>query len=154
MPQTVCCGTMPGFPAIDTSGAMADTWLDQVKWDSNGLVPAIAQDASSGAILMVAWMNREALTLTAQEGRAVYWSRSRQKLWRKGEESGHQQDVRELRLDCDADVIVLKVEQRGGIACHTGRKSCFFRVLRDGEWQTVDPVLKNPDDIYSGHSHD
>jgi phosphoribosyl-AMP cyclohydrolase len=125
-----------------------ESWLNDVNWDSNGLVPAIAQDADSGAILMVAWMNREALALTAQEGRAVYWSRSRKKLWRKGEESGHQQDVRELRLDCDSDVIVLKVEQRGGIACHTGRKSCFFRVLRDGEWHTVDPVLKNPDEIY------
>lgn len=132
---------------------MADSWLNEVKWDSNGLVPAIAQDAGTGAILMVAWMNREALALTAQEGRAVYWSRSRKKLWRKGEESGHQQDVLELRLDCDSDVIVLKVEQRGGIACHTGRKSCFFRVLRDGVWHTVDPVLKNPDEIY-GASND
>jgi phosphoribosyl-AMP cyclohydrolase len=129
---------------------MPESWLNDVKWDSSGLVPAIAQDADTGAILMVAWMNREALALTAQEGRAVYWSRSRQKLWRKGEESGHQQDVRELRLDCDGDVIVLKVEQRGGIACHTGRKSCFFRVLRNGEWQTVDPVVKNPDEIYGG----
>lgn len=127
---------------------MADSWLNDVNWDSSGLVPAIAQEASTGAILMVAWMNREALTLTALEGRAVYWSRSRQKLWRKGEESGHQQDVSELRLDCDGDVIVLQVEQRGGIACHTGRKSCFFRVLRDGEWHTVDPVVKNPDEIY------
>jgi phosphoribosyl-AMP cyclohydrolase len=133
---------------------MADSWLNEVKWDSNGLVPAIAQDASTGAILMVAWMNPEALMLTAQEARAVYWSRSRQKLWRKGEESGHQQDVLELRLDCDSDVIVLKVEQRGGIACHTGRKSCFFRVLRAGEWCTVDPVMKNPDEIYGASSND
>lgn len=124
------------------------TWLDEVNWNADGLVPAIAQDSSTGDILMVAWMNREALSLTAQEGRAVYWSRSRKKLWRKGEESGHQQDVHEVRLDCDNDVIVLKVEQRGGIACHTGRRSCFFRVLRDGQWQTVDPVLKNPNDIY------
>ncbi len=127
---------------------LAADWLDTVNWNTDGLVPAIAQDAATGDILMMAWMNREALALTAREGRAVYWSRSRQKLWRKGEESGHQQDVRELRLDCDSDVIVLKVEQRGGIACHTGRRSCFFRVLRDGQWQTVDPVLKNPENIY------
>jgi len=126
----------------------AADWLDDVKWNAEGLVPAIAQDAATGDILMVAWMNREALALTAREGRAVYWSRSRNKLWRKGEESGHQQDVREVRLDCDSDVIVLKVEQRGGIACHTGRRSCFFRVLRDGQWQTVDPVLKDPETIY------
>ena len=125
-----------------------DNWLNEVNWNSDGLVPAIAQDAATGDILMVAWMNREALALTAREGRAVYWSRSRKKLWRKGEESGHQQDVREVRLDCDNDVIVLKVEQRGGIACHTGRRSCFFRVLRDGQWQTVDPVLKDPHTIY------
>lgn len=123
-------------------------WLDEVNWNADGLVPAIAQDAGSGDILMVAWMNREALQLTTREGRAVYWSRSRQKLWRKGEESGHQQDVREVRLDCDGDVIVLKVEQRGGIACHTGRRSCFFRMLRDGEWHTVEPVLKDPETIY------
>lgn len=123
-------------------------WLDDVNWNADGLVPAIAQDTATGDILMVAWMNREALSLTAQEGRAVYWSRSRKKLWRKGEESGHQQNVHELRLDCDNDVIVLKVEQCGGIACHTGRRSCFFRVLRDGEWQTVDPVLKDPKNIY------
>jgi len=122
----------------DTS-ALSNTraLLDAVHWDANGLVPAIAQDASTGEVLMMAWMNREALQLTAQEARAVYWSRSRQKLWRKGEESGHQQQVLELRLDCDGDVIVLKVEQRGGIACHTGRRSCFFRVWRDGEWQVV-----------------
>ena len=126
----------------------AANWLDEVNWNADGLVPAIAQDTATGDILMVAWMNREALALTAQEGRAVYWSRSRKKLWRKGEESGHQQDVHEVRLDCDNDVIVLKVEQRGGIACHTGRRSCFFRVLRDGQWHTVDPVLKNPTDIY------
>ena len=123
-------------------------WLNEVNWNSDGLVPAIAQDAATGDILMLAWMNREALALTAREGRAVYWSRSRKKLWRKGEASGHQQDVREVRLDCDNDVIVLKVEQRGGIACHTGRRSCFFRVLRDGQWQTVDPVLKDPETIY------
>lgn len=136
---------MPNTVISDTGPA---SWLDEVNWNSDGLVPAIAQDAASGDILMVAWMNREALSLTASEGRAVYWSRSRKKLWRKGEESGHQQDVHEVRLDCDNDVIVLKVEQRGGIACHTGRRSCFFRVLRDGVWQTVDPVLKDPDQIY------
>jgi phosphoribosyl-AMP cyclohydrolase len=129
---------------------MPDTtaWLDEVNWDANGLIPAIAQDAATGDILMVAWMNREALTLTAAEGRAVYWSRSRRKLWRKGEDSGHVQQLRELRLDCDNDVIVLKVEQLGGIACHTGRRSCFYRVLRDGQWLTVDPVLKDPQSIY------
>lgn len=127
-------------------------WLDEVHWDANGLIPAIAQDSVSGDVLMVAWMNREALALTAREGRAVYWSRSRQKLWRKGEESGHVQQLRELRLDCDSDVIVLKVEQIGGVACHTGRRSCFFRVLRDGEWHTVDPVLKDPASIYGGHA--
>lgn len=129
---------------------MSDTnaWLDEVNWDANGLIPAIAQDAASGDILMVAWMNREALALTAAEGRAIYWSRSRKKLWRKGEDSGHVQQLRELRLDCDNDVIVMKVEQIGGIACHTGRRSCFFRVLRDGQWQTVDPVLKDPQSIY------
>ena len=125
-----------------------DSWLNEVQWDARGLVPAIAQDSASGDILMVAWMNREALALTRAEGRAIYWSRSRNKLWRKGEESGHVQTVREIRLDCDSDVIVLKVEQQGGIACHTGRRSCFFRVLRDGQWHSVDPVLKNPDEIY------
>ena len=130
-------------------------WLDTVKWDAQGLVPAIAQDAASGEILMVAWMNREALEETARTGRGVYWSRSRNKLWRKGEESGHVQKLHELRLDCDADVIVLQVEQLGGIACHTGRESCFYRVYRDGAWQTVDEQLKNPDAIYhKAHSHE
>lgn len=124
------------------------SFLDSVAWDDRGLAPAIAQDHRSGRILMVAWMNREALALTAQEQRAVYWSRSRNKLWRKGEESGHVQQVHEVRLDCDNDVIVLQVEQLGGIACHTGRESCFYQVLRDGEWQAVDPVLKNPEEIY------
>tara|TARA_R110001592_G_scaffold363321_1_gene683774 strand:- start:41258 stop:41650 length:393 start_codon:yes stop_codon:yes gene_type:complete len=124
-------------------------FLDDITWNEDGLLPAVAQDAITGRILMVAWMNREALSLTAKEQRAVYWSRSRKKLWRKGEESGHVQHVKEIRLDCDSDVIVLNIEQVGGIACHTGRESCFYRVLRDGEWQTVDPVLKNPDDIYS-----
>ncbi|QQD20394.1 phosphoribosyl-AMP cyclohydrolase [Venatoribacter cucullus] len=124
------------------------SWLDAVKWDSDGLVPAIAQDYRSGRILMMAWMNREALELTVTENRAIYYSRSRQKLWRKGEESGHVQKLHEVRLDCDADVIVLQVEQIGGIACHTGRESCFYKVWRDGEWVTVDPVLKDPHDIY------
>ena len=124
------------------------SWLDRVKWDAGGLVPAIAQDRQSGRVLMVAWMNREALAETARRREAVYWSRSRRKLWHKGEESGHVQAVHEIRLDCDADVIVLQVEQRGGIACHTGRESCFYRVLNDGAWQEVDPVLKDPSHIY------
>jgi phosphoribosyl-AMP cyclohydrolase len=123
-------------------------WLDEVKWDADGLVPAIAQEASSDRILMVAWMNREALAETAATGRAVYWSRSRGRLWRKGEESGHVQTVRELRLDCDADVVLLKVEQQGGIACHTGRHSCFFRRYQDGRWEVVEAVLKDPESIY------
>jgi phosphoribosyl-AMP cyclohydrolase len=124
-------------------------WLDEVHWDANGLIPAIAQDFRSGRVLMVAWMNREALALTVQEGRAIYWSRSRAKLWRKGEESGHVQKLHELRLDCDGDVVTLQVEQVGGIACHTGRESCFYRRLVDGQWETVDAVLKDPDTIYS-----
>ena len=123
-------------------------WLDEVKWTSDGLVPAIAQDAADSSVLMVAWMNREALGLTVETGHAVYWSRSRKKLWHKGEESGHQQIIKELRLDCDNDVILLKVEQLGGIACHTGRHDCFFKIYRDGEWIEVEPVLKNPEDIY------
>lgn len=125
-----------------------NNWLDSVKWDSNGLVPAIAQDAQSGRILMMAWMNREALQRSAELNQAVYWSRSRNRLWHKGETSGHVQHLSEIRLDCDADVIVLQVEQVGGIACHTGRESCFYRVLKDGEWQVVDAVLKDPKDIY------
>lgn len=123
-------------------------WLDEIRWDENGLAPAIAQDAKSGRILMVAWMNRESLAQTAEKGEAVYWSRSRSKLWHKGEESGHVQKIKEIRLDCDEDVIVLQVEQKGGIACHTGRESCFYRVLRDGAWESVDPVLKDPSEIY------
>jgi phosphoribosyl-AMP cyclohydrolase len=125
-----------------------EDWLDAIKWTDDGLVPAIAQDAGDGKILMVAWMNREALALTAREGRAVYWSRSRQQLWRKGEESGHRQQVKEIRLDCDNDVIVLQVEQEGGIACHTGRRSCFFQRLDSGRWVAVEPVLKDPGTIY------
>ena len=123
-------------------------FLDQVTWNSDGLVPAIAQDAESGQILMVAWMNREALELTVSENRAIYWSRSRQKLWRKGEESGNVQPLKELRIDCDNDVILMQVEQLGGIACHTGRVSCFYSVLRDGQWQAVDAVIKDPTEIY------
>lgn len=123
-------------------------WLDDVNWNSDGLVPAIAQDAHTGRILMMAWMNREALKLSAELGHAVYWSRSRNKLWHKGESSGHVQQLREIRLDCDEDVIVLQVEQIGGIACHTGRESCFYRVLNNGQWQVADPVLKDPSDIY------
>lgn len=124
------------------------SWLDDVGWDGAGLVAAVAQDATSGRVLTVAWMNREALAATAAEGRAVYWSRSRRRLWRKGEESGHVQRVREIRLDCDGDAIVLLVEQVGGIACHTGRVSCFYRRLTDDHWETLDPVLKDPKDIY------
>src|SRR5271169_5786039 len=127
---------------------MNDTWLNKVNWSADGLVAAIAQDAASGRVLMVAWMDREALKRTAESGEAIYWSRSRKKLWRKGEESGHTQKVRELRLDCDADAILLKVDQVGGIACHTGRESCFFRKLENGRWVTTDPVLKDPADIY------
>jgi len=126
-----------------------ENWLDQVKWNSAGLVAAIAQDVSSGRILMMAWMNREALALTVQEQVAVYYSRSRQKLWRKGETSGHVQKLHELRLDCDADAVVLQVEQVGGIACHTGRESCFYQVYREGAWHPVDAVLKDPADIYA-----
>ncbi|MGB5538603.1 MAG: phosphoribosyl-AMP cyclohydrolase [Gammaproteobacteria bacterium] len=125
-----------------------EDWLDEIRWDANGLVPAIAQDAADGRILMVAWMNREALRLTAEDKTAVYWSRSRRKLWHKGEESGHVQQVREIRLDCDNDVIVLQVEQLGGIACHTGRRSCFYQRLENGRWASVEPVLKDPDSIY------
>jgi|TARA_B110000914_G_C15057264_1_gene262399 phosphoribosyl-AMP cyclohydrolase len=124
------------------------TYLDEIAWNSDGLAPAIAQDADTGLILMVAWMNREALALTVNENRAVYWSRSRQKLWRKGEESGNVQQLQELRLDCDNDVIMMRVEQIGGIACHTGRGSCFYRVLRDGQWQTIDAVIKDPRELY------
>lgn len=117
--------------------------LDAVKWNGDGLVPAIAQDADNGRVLMLAWMNREALALTVAEGRAVYWSRSRCTLWRKGESSGHVQTVREIRLDCDGDTVLLQVQQAGGIACHTGRQSCFYQVLRDGAWRTVDPILQD-----------
>ena len=123
-------------------------WLEQIKWNEHGLVPVIAQETGSGTVLMVAWMNRESLALTVKTGSAVYWSRSRNRLWRKGEESGHQQIVRELRLDCDHDVILMQVEQKGGIACHTGRHHCFFQRLEDGQWRTVEPQLKDPKLIY------
>ena len=123
-------------------------WLDEIAWDDRGLVPAIAQDHDSGEVLMVAWMNREALRLTVEQGRAVYWSRSRRKLWFKGEESGHQQRLHEIRIDCDADVVLLQVEQVGGIACHTGRRRCFFRILKQGKWQIDEEIIKNPDEIY------
>ena len=130
------------------------TWLDAVKWDDKGLVTAIAQDATSGRVLMVAWMNRASLQLTADTQIAHYWSRSRNRLWKKGEESGHLQTVKELRLDCDGDVIVMQIEQAGGIACHTGRESCFYRVFKQGQWETVDSVLKDPNSIYQhGHGH-
>ncbi len=119
-------------------------FLDVVAWNADGLAPAIAQDAASKRVLMMAWMNRESLALTVAEGRAVYWSRSRQKLWRKGESSGHVQTIREIRLDCDNDAILLSVEQVEGIACHTGRQACFYQVLKSGQWQPVDPVLKDP----------
>jgi phosphoribosyl-AMP cyclohydrolase len=129
-------------------------WLDEVAWDDQGLVPAIAQDAVSGEVLMFAWMNREALALTAETGHAVYWSRSRGRLWHKGEESGHMQKVLELRVDCDKDVVLLRIEQIGGIACHTGRRSCFFNRLESSGWQDVEPVLKDPKLIYGDKSRD
>ncbi len=124
-------------------------WIDEIKWDADGLVPAIAQEAGSGEVLMMAWMNRDSLLQTAEQGEAVYWSRSRQKLWHKGESSGHVQKVKSIRLDCDADVILLEVEQLGAIACHTGRHRCFYRKLEKDEWLTTDPVIKDPEEIYS-----
>jgi len=127
---------------------MKDDWLDKVNWAQDGLVPAVAQEAGSGKVLTVAWMNREALGRTAQSGEAHYWSRSRGKLWRKGETSGHVQRVKSIRLDCDEDVILLEVEQKGGIACHTGRHSCFFQRLEADRWVVIEPVLKDPRDIY------
>ena len=127
---------------------MTYKWLNDIKWDEQGLVPVIAQDAASGDVLMFAWMNRDALEQTIATGQAVYWSRSRRKLWHKGEESGHFQKVLEIRADCDRDVILMKIEQVGGIACHTGRRSCFFNKLDAGRWQDVEPVLKDPQEIY------
>ena len=126
-------------------------WLDDIRWDGDGLVPVIAQEAASGDVLMFAWMNRDALAETAASGRAVYWSRSRARLWRKGEESGHVQQVHDIRMDCDNDVLLIKVTQLGhepGIACHTGRHSCFYQRLQNDTWQAVEPVLKDPESIY------
>jgi len=128
---------------------MSEQWLNEIQWTEDGLVPVIAQEAESGQILMFAWMNRESLKLTVETGHAVYWSRSRKKLWHKGEESGNQQVVKEIRLDCDNDVILISVEQRGGIACHTGRHHCFFRKYQQGEWLVTEPVLKDPEEIYA-----
>lgn len=123
-------------------------WLEEIAWTGDGLVPAIAQDADSGEVLMMAWMSRESLDRTVREGEAVYWSRSRARLWKKGERSGHVQKVREVRVDCDGDTVLLKVEQRGGIACHTGRRHCFFRRLEEGAWAETEPVLRDPQDMY------
>ncbi len=128
---------------------MSQVWLDEIKWTDDGLVPAIAQDAKTGKVMMLAWMNRDSLAETVATGYAVYWSRSRKKLWRKGEASGHQQLVKSINLDCDADVILMEIEQQGGIACHTGRESCFYRRFQDGVWKTVAPVLKDPAEIYA-----
>jgi len=125
-----------------------EVWLEQIHWTEEGLVPAIAQDVDSGRALMFAWMNRESLRMTVDTGEAVYWSRSRRRLWRKGESSGNVQRVRELRLDCDGDVLLLEVEQIGGVACHTGRESCFYRRLEEAGWRDIDPVLMNPDEMY------
>lgn len=125
-----------------------NNWLDEVKWTSDGLVPAIAQDHQTGQVLMMAWMNREALETTINENRAVYYSRSRKKLWRKGEESGHVQELKELRIDCDSDVVLMQVDQIGGIACHTGRHHCWYKRLEAGEWQSVEPIIKSSEEIY------
>lgn len=127
---------------------MSLAWLDEIQWTDDSLVPVIAQQHDTGRVVMFAWMNRESLALTVETGFAVYWSRSRQRLWRKGEESGHQQKVIDMQLDCDADVILLQIEQQGGIACHTGRQSCFYRRLQNGQWQTTEAVLKDPQQIY------
>ena len=124
-------------------------WLNQVKWNEDGLVPVIAQETGTGQVLTLAWMNRESLALTLETGHAVYWSRSRQKLWHKGETSGHQQQVKSIRIDCDYDAVLLEVEQLGGIACHTGRHHCFYLRLENNEWVSADPVLKDPKEIYS-----
>jgi len=132
-----------------TSTDLNPHYSDALKWDKDGLMPAIAQDHETGEVLMVAWMNAESLRLSNEEGRAIYWSRSRQKLWRKGEESGHVQVIHSMHIDCDADVLLLKVEQKGNIACHTGRRSCFYRKLEDNQWQTTAPVIKDPATIYA-----
>ncbi len=155
VPAAVSVSKVSGAPAAaGTQGEPAapdvhsDAWLDEIVWGADGLVPVIAQDAASGRVLMCAWANRDALRETAQTGLAVYWSRSRRRRWQKGEESGHVQRVREMRLDCDADVVLLAIEQEGGIACHTGRERCFYRLLRAGQWVPTDPVLKDPTLIY------
>ncbi|SFI49383.1 phosphoribosyl-AMP cyclohydrolase [Nitrosomonas sp. Nm34] len=127
---------------------MSDAWLNKINWSADGLIPVIAQDEKSGKVLMVAWMNREAVKLTVETGEAVYWSRSRKKIWRKGEESGHVQKVKAIYLDCDEDVILLTIEQMGGIACHTGRLSCFFNKLEGDQWVVVTPIIKDPTEIY------
>ena len=127
---------------------MNESWLEEVRWNADGLVPVIAQGADDGKLLMFAWMNRESLAASVEKGEAVYWSRSRQRLWHKGESSGHVQKIVDMRLDCDNDAILLKVEQQGGIACHTGRESCFYKQLVNGKWLDVEPVLKHPEDIY------
>ena len=142
------------YPAPLSGPAQDETRELRPKFDEHGLIAAIAQDADTGEVLMLAWMNAEALDQTLATGRAVYWSRSRNRLWRKGEESGHVQKLHELRLDCDEDVVILQVEQVGGIACHTGRESCFYRRLHDDSWETVDPVLKAPDAIYAAAGKD
>ncbi|MFT5504207.1 MAG: phosphoribosyl-AMP cyclohydrolase [Gammaproteobacteria bacterium] len=123
-------------------------WLSDIKWNEDGLLPAIAQDASTGEVLMMAWMNEGSLQLSVEKGEAVYWSRSRRKLWHKGEESGHTQIIEDIRLDCDSDVILLKIRQNGGIACHTGRRRCFYRVLNDKKWEIDEEIIKNPREIY------
>ena len=128
--------------------AVSNDWLDELQWNEDGLIPAIAQEQGSGRVLMLAWMTREALEQTRERGEAVYWSRSRQQLWRKGEQSGHVQRVKQIRVDCDKDVVLLTVEQKGGIACHTGRHSCFFNQLQDRHWEIVESILKDPDEIY------
>lgn len=132
----------------NSNTTLASDYLDAVAWNSDGLAPAIAQDAHTGKILMMAWMNKESLALTIEENIAVYWSRSRQKIWRKGETSGHTQIIRSVKLDCDADALILEVEQKGGIACHTGRQSCFYREYNNGKWQTVEDILRDPKEIY------
>ncbi len=134
--------------AFCTLGLDMSDYLSEIRWTAEGLVPVIAQDYQSGKVLMMAWMNRDALQATVTTSRAVYWSRSRQSLWHKGETSGHEQLVHAIKLDCDADVLILSVEQKGGIACHTGRQSCFYRRLVDGQWQVQEPVLKDPTEIY------
>ena len=133
---------------VSADAKRSNDWLNKVHWDERGLVPVIAQEIFTNRVLMFAWMSREALQLTVETGQAVYWSRSRKKLWRKGEESGHTQIVREIRLDCDEDVVLIRVDQVGGIACHTGRQNCFFQKLENGVWVTVDPVIKDPSGIY------